>query len=66
MIVPVEKPSQELLGPVYQTKATYNNKEIDVILLPFTNVGHWYEKGKTKPEKTAPAYAYSIWLYDSL
>lgn len=60
------KPSEELLGPVYQTKVTYKNKEIDVILLPFTNVGHWYEKGKTKPEKTAPAYAYSIWLYDSL
>lgn len=66
MIVPAEKPSQELLGPVYQTKAIYNNKEIDVTLLPFTNVGHWYEKGKTKPEKTAPAYAYSIWLYNSL
>ncbi|MFT0716137.1 beta-L-arabinofuranosidase domain-containing protein [Flagellimonas lutimaris] len=61
----VEKnPFQNILGPVYKTKALYKGSETDVFLTPFTNIGQWYRPGEQKPQKSAEAFTYGIWLFN--
>jgi DUF1680 family protein len=58
------KPNEKILGPVYKTHAHYNNKESEIILTPFTNIGYWYRNEDNKPDKNEKTYSYAIWLYD--
>ena len=59
----VEKPNTSLLGPIYQTNATFNGKNVEVKLVPFANIGQWYREGEPKPDKYSKAFTYGIWLY---
>ncbi|MCW3788934.1 beta-L-arabinofuranosidase domain-containing protein [Plebeiibacterium sediminum] len=63
--IKIHKPDASLLGPVYETKAYYDKKEVNVILTPFANIGQWYRKDGPKPDEHAHAFSYGIWLYDS-
>lgn len=59
------EPGQNMLGPVYQTKALYQGNEVDVILTPFANIGQWFRPGEQKPKKNANTFTYSVWLYSN-
>jgi hypothetical protein len=60
-----DKPEQNMLGPVYRTKALYKGGNADVILSPFANIGQWFRTGEQKPQKNAGAFTYGIWLYNT-
>ena len=60
----INKPDNNMLGPVYQTKALYKGSEVDVILTPFANIGQWFRPDGIKPQKYANAFTYGIWLYN--
>jgi hypothetical protein len=60
-----DKPHQNMLGPVYRTNALYKDGNIDVVLSPFTNIGQWFRPGEQKPQQSAIAFTYGIWLYNS-
>lgn len=57
------KPSQNILGPVYQTSAYYKGSEVKVILTPFTNIGQWYRDNQSMPQPWSDMFSYGIWLY---
>jgi len=59
-----DKPYQNMLGPVYRTKALYKGSSVDVVLVPFTNTGQWFRPDEQKPQKNTDAFTYGIWLYD--
>ncbi len=63
--ISIQKPDADMLGPVYKTKASYHNNEVDIILTPFANIGQWYRKGEPKPDEHSNAFSYGIWLYDT-
>jgi len=63
--VVVDKPDDKMLGPVYKAKALYQGHNVDVLLAPFANVGHWYYPGSEKPDKREKAYSYAIWMYNT-
>lgn len=56
-------PDIQIAGPVFQTKANYMGRNIDILLTPFANIGQWYRPYEQKPNKYTKAFAYSIWLY---
>jgi DUF1680 family protein len=60
-----DKPYQNMLGPVFRTKAFYKGSSVDVILSPFTNTGQWFRPDEQKPHKNAAAFTYGIWLYNT-
>jgi DUF1680 family protein len=60
----IEKLTKDMLGPVYQTEASYNGHPIEVIFTPFVNVGQWFEIDSEKPKLNAKTYSYAIWMYD--
>jgi DUF1680 family protein len=62
--VQAEKPDPKMLGPVYEAKALYQNRETTVLLTPFANIGQWYRPGFDKPDKNKKAYSYAIWTYN--
>lgn len=59
----IQKPDTEMLGPVYQTQASYMGRKVDVLLTPFANIGQWFRLGEEKPYRNADAFTYAIWLY---
>ena len=59
----VDKPYSHMLGPVYQTKASYKGSKVTVYLTPFTDSSQWFRPGEPKPDKNADAFTYGIWLY---
>ncbi len=59
----INKPDANMLGPVYQTKVLYRNKEVNAVLAPFSNIGQWYRPGSVKPGEREEAFSYAIWLY---
>ncbi|MGD9930338.1 MAG: beta-L-arabinofuranosidase domain-containing protein [Mangrovibacterium sp.] len=61
----IQKPDGEMLGPVYETKAFYQDNEVKVILTPFANIGQWYREGAPKPDEHSDEFSYGIWLYDT-
>ncbi|WP_319591954.1 beta-L-arabinofuranosidase domain-containing protein [uncultured Draconibacterium sp.] len=61
----IEKPGSQILGPVYETKAMANGKEVKVVLTPFANTGQWYREDSEKPDKYSKSFSYGIWLYDT-
>lgn len=64
--VQVNKPDgATMLGPVYQTKALYMGREVDIILTPFANIGQWFRPGEQEARKDADAFTYGIWLYNT-
>ncbi|MCW0481384.1 beta-L-arabinofuranosidase domain-containing protein [Gaoshiqia sediminis] len=60
-----DKPDEQMLGPVYETKALYKGNEVNIILTPFANIGQWYREGAPKPDEHSNAFSYGIWLYDT-
>ena len=51
------------LGPAYQvTIALPNDERADVTMLPFANVGQWYQDAEHKPDPKGESYGYAIWL----
>jgi DUF1680 family protein len=61
----IDKPYQNMLGPVYRTKALYKGSDMDVVLSPFANTGQWFRPGEQKPQKNAVMFTYGIWLYNT-
>ena len=59
----IQKPDTKMLGPVYQTQASYMGRKVDVLLTPFANIGQWFRPGEEKPYRNADAFTYAIWLY---
>ena len=59
----VEKPYLHMLGPVYQTKASYKGTNVTIYLTPFTDSSQWFRPNEQKPNKNADAFTYGIWLY---
>lgn len=59
------KPDEQMLGPVYETKAFYKGNEVNIILTPFANIGQWYREDSPKPDKHSKKFSYGIWLYDA-
>ena len=59
----IQKPDTEMLGPVYQTQASYMGRKVDVLLTPFANIGQWFRPGGEKTYRNADAFTYAIWLY---
>ncbi|WP_145247330.1 beta-L-arabinofuranosidase domain-containing protein [Aeoliella mucimassa] len=52
-----------LIGPSYKVPAiTSRGQHVDVLLVPFTNIGHWYRDDQRKPDKHAAAWSYAVWL----
>ena len=52
------------LGPVYEATVQLPNlKKIQVPIVPFANIGQWWERGEERPSKNARAYAYAVWFY---
>ncbi|MFD2099043.1 beta-L-arabinofuranosidase domain-containing protein [Flagellimonas iocasae] len=62
--IQIDKPYENILGPVYKTKALYKGSETDVVLTPFTNIGQWYRPDEPKPVREADAFTYGIWLFN--
>lgn len=63
--VKIDKPNDNMLGPVYKAKALYKNNETEVILTPFTNIGQWSRPGEEQPNRHSAAFTYAIWLYNT-
>lgn len=61
--VPLNKPDPHMLGPVYQARAIYRNKETEVLLTPFANAGKWHRNNSGKPQPHEQKYSYAIWVY---
>lgn len=61
----VNKTDMKMLGPVYQTKALYMGREVNIILTPFANIGQWFRSEEPEPQRDADAFAYGIWLYNT-
>lgn len=59
----VEKLYPHMLGPVYQTKASYKGTNVMIYLTPFTDSSQWFRPNEQKPNKNAEAFTYGIWLY---
>ncbi len=38
-------------------------EKIEVPVLPFANIGQWWEPGEERPLRNARAYAYAVWFY---
>jgi hypothetical protein len=51
------------MGPFFRTKAMYKGSKVDVNLVPFANIGQWYRLGEPKPQHSADAFTYAIWMY---
>lgn len=52
-----------LKGPVYETSfVTISGEEVRAKMVPFTNIGHWYQEGEPKPDRHAAVNSYAIWL----
>lgn len=53
------------LGPAIEVplvrvgKGTFN-----ATMLPFANIGTWYQDGKEKPDRNSDAFSYATWLFD--
>lgn len=51
-----------ILGPTYEVPVVIKDKETTVPMLPFSNVGKWYQNANDKGDKFAPTFSYAIWL----
>lgn len=60
----VPKPGK-LVGPVFEAGfVTGAGKEINVPMVPFTNIGQWYLPDHPKPDRNSAAYSYAVWFLD--
>ncbi len=57
--------NENIIGPVYKTKALYKKSEVEVILTPFTTIGQWFRPNESKPNHSSDAFTYGIWLYNT-
>ena len=60
----VEVPTPDgLIGPAFRAPfVTSSGEPVETILVPFTNIGHWYRTGQPKPDRHAAASSYAVWL----
>jgi uncharacterized protein len=62
-ITPLPAPAG-LLGPAYRAELTaIDGKTVEPRLVPFANVGVWYQDPADKPERNRAVYSYAVWLY---
>ncbi|MCA9241292.1 MAG: glycoside hydrolase family 127 protein [Planctomycetales bacterium] len=60
----VEVPAPEgLIGPAFRAPFfTSSGEPVTTLLVPFTNIGHWYRAGQPKPNQHAVASSYAVWV----
>ncbi|AGB28369.1 hypothetical protein Prede_1032 [Prevotella dentalis DSM 3688] len=59
---PIDLPSNNVLAPFYETKATCMGRNVTITLSPFCNIGQWWRNGEDKPSQWSNAFSYAIWL----
>jgi uncharacterized protein len=54
------------LGPACEVNLKLADGRVTkAMMLPFTNIGHWYRANAPKPEKNSRAFSYAVWLQDA-
>tara|TARA_Y100001933_G_scaffold249523_2_gene284613 strand:- start:14 stop:967 length:954 start_codon:yes stop_codon:yes gene_type:complete len=54
---------QGVVGPAFEIPCvTLEGEEVEMTMLPFTNIGQWYRPGEARPDRHAGTYSYAIWL----
>jgi hypothetical protein len=62
-LVRIPCPIPNMLGPTFKTKALYKRSPVELVLTPFVNIGQWWRPEEAKPDKSADAFTYGIWMY---
>lgn len=53
------------LGPGIEVPMTLiSGQKVDLLMLPFANVGNWYRDRQSMPQRHEPAFSYAVWLPD--
>lgn len=53
------------LGPTLEVPLSLAGGEtFPARMLPFANIGYWYQDGQAKPDRDSRAFSYAIWLFD--
>lgn len=61
-----DKTPAGLMGPACRAElTTRDGKRAAPLLVPFANVGKWYNDPAAKPNRNSSAYNYAVWLLDA-